>query len=77
MLENMPAITHYGRRPDPDRLAAQLRIAGTLPDLAGVNVEIAYLDNRRDARFQGPAHLDWWRRFLNDTGARSVSVIAP
>lgn len=77
MLENMPGITHYGRRPDPERLAAQLRTAGTLPALAGAAVEIAYLENSRDARFQGPAHLDWWRRFLNAAGARSVSVVTP
>jgi hypothetical protein len=76
MLENMGAITHYGKRPDPDHLAAQIKVSGTLPELTGVTVEIVYLGNSRDARFQGPAHLEWWRRFLNAAGARSVNVIA-
>ena len=57
-------------------MAAQIKAGGALPELTGVAVEIVYLDNARDARFQGPAHLEWWRRFLNAAGARSVNVIA-
>ena len=72
MLENTPAISHYGKRPDPARLAAQLKASGALPDLSGVAVEILYLNNSRDARFQGASHIEWWRRFLGEAGAQSL-----